>query len=630
MYQKKCQKNRWMAAVAVTCLSGFALCGCTRGSHGISSNLQESAAREALETERGIADRKRKEHEALKSKEPSRSKTEFASKSKERPGLSDGSQGPPPPVSDRTKEKVPSDPGSRSLTKSGTTREAPKDRNVKSASWAGDPWDRQIKTVSGEEEKEVREVAEPLLDAPRNREKVSGLFDEDSPKGKTDAKSGKTAGSPDSKVAQNRPNKASFDGSHEHPWAEKSPVTNRAAGTSSQTQQLRPSQQLRSTEKETAKKNPETIPHTNRLASTGTHGQSSSKSADQQSAQQVEAKARVKSLLTQSKSMMRKGSYRSAYRVAQMAQQIADSENLFFAAGEEQPAEIVRTVLMKIRMEEGAEKGSEKESAFAANSDSSAGDDPWKPLTPKTTKSSVAQISKQPDDWAASDWHPEADRATLNAKSKSSEAPIRAVSSNSPWSKGELKGEKTSKTQNLPDEATRTEFPASRPEWKGTANAPLKLNGLAESETDAPEVRQTSRVVQADMNSRVAEGLPSAPDPTGAERSNALSARNWASDRKKVDTGELALANDWRTQDLADVGTSRSPLLVAPLPPASNITNTATEAMDDSLGIDVQEPTQPPQESKLWMMLAAAAGAFAMLFVRRRPAPVARVIVEGK
>ena len=67
-------RNRWFTAVAVTCLSGFALCGCARGTRDVASNLQDSAAREAMEAERHVAERKRESSQTSKSKESLASK----------------------------------------------------------------------------------------------------------------------------------------------------------------------------------------------------------------------------------------------------------------------------------------------------------------------------------------------------------------------------------------------------------------------------------------------------------------------------------------------------------------------------------------------------------------------------
>ena len=117
----------------------------------------------------------------------------------------------------------------------------------------------------------------------------------------------------------------------------------------------------------------------------------------------------------------------------------------------------------------------------------------------------------------------------------------------------------------------------------------------------------------------------------GLDTPSTDSSSGWTEDREKSASKTLAAADDWRNQDLSDVATNRTPLLVAlaPLPPAESvIPNDASEAvadaMDDSLGIDIQEPAAIEPQSKLWMIFAAAAGAFALLFVRRRPAALPR------
>ena len=64
------------------------------------------------------------------------------------------------------------------------------------------------------------------------------------------------------------------------------------------------------------------------------------------------------------------------------------------------------------------------------------------------------------------------------------------------------------------------------------------------------------------------------------------------------------------------------PLLVAPLPPQEPVADSLVEMAEEPLAVETDDLAKPASESKLWMLLAAAAGAFAMLFVRRRPAPV--------
>jgi hypothetical protein len=61
------------------------------------------------------------------------------------------------------------------------------------------------------------------------------------------------------------------------------------------------------------------------------------------------------------------------------------------------------------------------------------------------------------------------------------------------------------------------------------------------------------------------------------------------------------------------------------LPPEEPLIPSAlAETADDLFAVEVEEPSPSEPASRLWMILAAAAGAFAMLFVRRRPVPVVR------
>lgn len=64
------------------------------------------------------------------------------------------------------------------------------------------------------------------------------------------------------------------------------------------------------------------------------------------------------------------------------------------------------------------------------------------------------------------------------------------------------------------------------------------------------------------------------------------------------------------------------PLLVAPIPPQETVAESLVDLSEEPLAIETDDLTTPAKDSKLWMLLAAAAGAFAMLFVRRRPAAV--------
>ncbi len=56
------------------------------------------------------------------------------------------------------------------------------------------------------------------------------------------------------------------------------------------------------------------------------------------------------------------------------------------------------------------------------------------------------------------------------------------------------------------------------------------------------------------------------------------------------------------------------PLLVAPMPPQEPIAAPLVETTDETLAVEADNTSQPASDSKLWLLLAAAAGAFAMLF----------------
>jgi ABC-type phosphate/phosphonate transport system substrate-binding protein len=85
-------------------------------------------------------------------------------------------------------------------------------------------------------------------------------------------------------------------------------------------------------------------------------------------------------------------------------------------------------------------------------------------------------------------------------------------------------------------------------------------------------------------------------------------------------SSELAVSQSWRNENLDTAGTGRMPLLVAPLPPQEPAVASLVETTDDTLAVETDSVPRPASDSRVWLLLAAAAGAFGMLFVRRRPA----------
>lgn len=585
-------RNRWFSVVAMTCLSGFALSGCTGRSRDLSASLSESAGREAIEAERQVAERKKQESSGAKSKELLASKSRTTAPKSERSSTKTAS--------------TPSKPTAKSAELASKTSQTVReelpdldDTDLATADWAGDYLDRRVQTVSGDEEGVV-ETAEPLLSR-RRQPTATELFDEDEATVKVQRSTSQ------SQPPEERAGRASYGETTEHPWSQKAPTTTRSATSD-------PARRV-------AAKTPTVKP------------------SPPDEARQLEAKARVQALLTQSKSLINKGEHRSAFRVAQLAQRIADSENLFFGPGEEQPADIVRSVLMKVRSEEAQ---------VAKTGENSAG------RTSKTSQSvshtkggksrSANPLTNQAGDWSYDDeWSNE--QAHLTPVAEVPEEADSAELTNNPWASTKKKLPADHVTQNSPESSSRgsrynEQFPKSRPVWRNSANEPQTLSSSDEEYASGFATAKEGRLA-ADNN--VQTKFNDSPTRDGLTEANSHSTRHeFARDpspKKTVDrvptllnserdreTSEpLAMAQDWRTQDLNQVATSRQPLLVAPLPPAEPlIPSVLAVPGEDIFAVEVQEPLPNQPESKLWMILAAAAGAFAMLFVRRRPAPVVR------
>ncbi len=669
-------RNRWFTAVAITCLSGFALCGCARGTRDVATSLKDNAAREAVEAERKIAERKRGESQALSSKEKFASKEKPAAPKSSAPlksekGLASSSKNP----FERPETKKSSSALAKSPTKkpSKSASQNPKGE-LATAEWNGDSSDRRVKTASGETEVDDVEVAEPLLDS-RGREAVtSDLFDESEvpakkksdAQGKTAAKSSRSleskSGLSEKKetLATQKSESVSLD---DHPWAKESP----AAEQSSERGKKKDAQKFAKTP--LADISPDDLKDDPLEESSAAFQKSGSLKKDPlksdqstlEEAQQLEAKARVQGLLSQSKSLVNQGELRSAYRLAQQAQRIADSEDLYFTAGEDQPADAVRAVLMKIRFEENK---------LAARKTSS-GSAELAELQNKTTNPgkqvshAKKEFSNVPDGWSTASKPVEEDSSVF-------EAPEKSGGSNNPWAKSDFVAVAPRSMEIKPGPIPQTvrsipAFPDTQDQWRGVANEPMSLgsksSGIQASgfESSAQAAFQKTKVTHAAMPvppAGTGVGLiPESPvsplsvnsTQAPATSDQAVTSEAFPKPANQVESqvqsepvvkpvpGSLASADDWRNLDLPDIAVTRSPLLmpsgVAPPPPEEpSVANTlATDVMDDSLGIDIQEPVPVKQsQSKLWLVFAAAAGACAMLFVRRRPARVARSAEPAK
>ncbi len=617
------QQNRWFTAVAMTCLSGFALCGCTRGSRDLSSNLPESAGREAIEAERHVAERKRSEMAATKSKDLLASKERTASPSRTRPSTQSR-------IEDRNPIEKSAIATSQARKKPSSGRVSVTDTQLETAEWAGDPSDRKVKTVSEEREAEGVEVAEPLLDSPKRGMTAAELFEEEPEASvrvrKPTSKESQTGIAANEGLRGPRPNQASFDGASDHPWAKKSPVSTRTTTP------------VTTSERDEALIDDEAIV-SSRTKAIVQPPVVADQNLDLDDARKTEAKARVEVLVTQSKSLLKKGEYRAAYRVAQLAQRIADSENLFFAAGEEQPADLVRAVLMKIRIDDSKVAKSDQEVGVAAMEDN-----PWMISEPPVNVvKPVGRTRKNlPDDWAFAEWKEGSDRRPSPVE--------QTASADNPWETIDAESSSPPEMRieprrtNRRTASDRSEFPNSRPEWQSSSNEPLALGGATDESSIGIASNRDGRMttaVHADLNANPVvdsqadveseKNRPTRvprPFPSTAPLSLSIDA---AKEQSGSESEPLARAENWRTQDLNEVATSQAPLLIAPFPPEEPVVPTdMSNALEDTFATDIQEPTHPPAASKLWMILAAAAGAFGMLFVRRRPVPVYRSGGEGR
>ena len=587
-------RNRWFTAVAMTCLSGFALCGCTSRSRDLSSNLPESAGRDAIEAERHVAERKRQETGVLKLKDRSATASHERSFSPQATAsLDQGDES----------EAV-------AIAKTGPGR-APRDlHNLKTAGWAGDSLDRRVQPVSDEQEGVV-DTAKPHSESLKREPVATGLFDEAEDEATVRVQKPARPGGPaathtPSENPKSRPGRASFDDVSEHPWAKQAPTTARS------TEPRRSAAKVRLDDQETS---PETSDSPTRVTTVPRTAKTKTSVASQpqpEDARQVEAKARVRMLLAQAKSLVNKGEFRSAYRVSLLAQRIADSEDLFFVAGEEQPTDIVRSILMKVRSEEIQQAS--------------------------TAHSSVDKS------------HPVAQPVSRQTEGLPLEEPASTVTIDNPWEESATESSSKPPMRIKPGPSSRgsrlnPEFPGSRPQWRNAQNEPLdrghSAGEMPPGIATAKDGRRTAEVVPDDKAAVSSTGLPTAKAPAAQtpglvpgqfpSKSQTPAGALMSADSPPTVPSPLAIAQNWRDQNLNDVATDRMPLLVAPLPPQEPLIPDALGVdVDDTFATDIQEPSPVQPESKLWMILAAAAGAFAMLFVRRRPAAVVRSVGDGK
>ena len=520
------------------------------------------------------------------------------------------------------------------MAKTGQGR-APRDtQNLKNAGWAGESLDRRVKHVSDEEEGVV-DTAEALVDSPKRGPVATDLFDEEEDEAtvrvqKPARRDGPAATVTSSDNSRSRPGRASFDEISEHPWAKQAPTTApiREPQRSVAKSLLNDDEFAMETSDTPARVTP--VP---RIAKTQTPV---AEHPQQEDARQVEAKARVQRLLTQAKSLVNKGEFRSAYRVSLLAQRIADSEDLFFVAGEEQPTDIVRSILMKVRSEE-----------IQQASTSLTGVDESQPVAQPAFRQTEVQIrprphrSRRPEGWSSDE---------RQDGGLSLEEPASTETIDNPWEESATEPSAKPLMRIKPGPSTRgnrlnSEFPGSRPQWRNSQTEPLHISRSAEELAPgiatAKDGRRTAEVIPGHKPTGSSTGLPAETESSTlttelVPRQFPSKSRTPAGALLSVDSPPtvpepLAMAQNWRNQNLNNVATGRMPLLVAPLPPEEPLTPVALATdVNDTFATDIQEPAPVQPESKLWMILAAAAGAFAMLFVRRRPAAMVRPMGDGQ
>ena len=528
------------------------------------------------------------------------------------------------------------------MAKTGQGR-APRDtHNLKNAGWAGESLDRRVQPVSDEEEGVV-DTAEPLLDSLKRGPVATDLFEEEEGEAtarvqKPARRDGPAATVTSSENPRSQPGRASFDEISEHPWARQAQTTAPIREPQRSVAKSLPSDDESAME---TSDTPARVTPVPRIAKTKTPV---AEHPQQEDARQVEAKARVQRLLTQAKSLVNKGEFRSAYRVSLLAQRIADSEDLFFVAGEEQPTDIVRSILMKVRSEE-----------IQQASTSLTGVDESQPVAQPAFRQTEVQIrprphrSRRPEGWS-SDESQEGDLAL--------EEPASTETIDNPWEESASDPSEKPLMRIKPGPSTggnrrNSEFPGSRPQWRNAQKEPLEISRSTEEEMAPGIATAKDGIVRTKDGRQTAEVIPNhKPAGSSTERraetesstsTTELVPRQFPS-KSQTPAGELlsvdspptvpeplAMAQDWRNQNLNNVATGRMPLLVAPLPPEAPLNPVALATdVNDTFATDIQEPTPVQPESKLWMILAAAAGAFAMLFVRRRPAAMVRPMGDGQ
>lgn len=546
------KRSRWFsAALAMACLSGFTLEGCSRSNRGgLTGSISDKAGQEALRAERHSEERRRLESTSARSKDG----TSVAKKS----------------TAPLKKEPLDSEQAVASVKKTSSSRESGAQTDLDNADWAGDYLDKRVKAVSDSRVDESEHV-EPLLDAddenhsPEVAVDVWALTEAEEAEGTVRIR--KPAEPESTEVATEVSRPALKTENEEHPWARKSP-TRQARPVVAKTTDRAASPETPSSAKASWEKPTEPAV-----------------AADERS----EAKARVQTLLTQGQSLMNKGELRQAYAVAQLAQRVVESEELFFEAGEEQPSDLIRSVQMQLRL-----ASSDTQLASSQTPHPKVAKTSSKSITPVSGSRSRPSRTDIPDDWKFAEWQNDSssdgiEKGPEGASSVRNTAASIRITPKVPTAASTAKSHRQRVSK----------FPSQRSEWAGD---PVALAPPGEFPGNKP-------VTQTDYEELVHPVMATSddrPSPSSDQASHSSS-----------DSSELAQA-DWRSQSLDDIGVRR-PLLVAPPQPMDELALDLPLVNEEVAAVDLESPAEVPSKSRLWIAISAAAGAVLLLLTRRRP-----------
>lgn len=552
-------KNRWFSAtMALACLAGATMEGCTRTNRDMTASVSEKAAQEALNAERHSAERRRLESTSTRSKEVVAKKSAPVETPEKTPSLN--------------QEPLDSDDSIASNEElRPSSQKVVIEDDLETADWTGEYLERRVQAVADSRLEEDSNEVEPLLDERdevRSAETAVDVWASPDDEAVVRVSKKPTAAANAQAPANDRPRGESHV--DEHPWASKAPAVARAAKPTNSTQAktVSRSQQIPQSANRAVPPNIDPVA-------------------------QRQDKATIQTMLNKGHDLVDQGELRRAYTVVQMAQRMAESKNVFFAAGEEQPSDLIRSIQLKVR------SGS-SDSAMAQQSRHPSSRMSTNTATPVSGRQTRVFRNDIPEDWNFAEWQQANDGPSRGVDSHEpavNEGPLRMTAEAVPQRKSPYS-----------PQAAGGAFPALPTEWASeSAKTALQVPG----EFPADQIARGPAVQPANASS--------ADSPFTAEESTSSGENERSS--QTAGNSELALA-DWRTQSLDHVTGTRQPLLVAPLPSTIEELAPPPPALDnDILAVDLSaESTDEPSKSKLWMVLAAAAGLLMVLLTRRRPA----------